>query len=135
MENKESGWKDEVIDEIEASLKDSRGILSHQKRLAFCLSLGITNLIEDYLRNKNVLKIGYRIDHQWFKRKRENVIEILSEKTSSLEGLDKLDNLLEVAYKIESKRNDLAYGGEVSEEILRELINDFLDIKKKVENE
>ncbi|MBS3090870.1 hypothetical protein J4217_00285 [Candidatus Pacearchaeota archaeon] len=136
MEKEELNEKDEVMDEIESSLKDPRGLASHQKRLAFCLSLGITNLIEEYLKKKNVLKQGHRIDHQWFKRKKDRVREILSKKiTSSLESLDKLDLLFEVAFKIESKRNDLAYGGSVNEEILKNLIDEFLNAKKRIENE
>jgi len=133
--NEKSNEKDEVSDEIESSLKDGRGIVSHQKRLAFCLSLGITELIEKYLKKKDVLKQGYKIDHQWFKKKKENVVDILSQKTTSLTNLNKLDLLLDVAFKIESKRNNLAYGGTVDERILIELINEFLNAKREIENE
>ena len=38
----------EVLDEIETALKDVRGRVSHQRRLAFSLSLGVVNLIELY---------------------------------------------------------------------------------------
>ena len=31
----------EVIDEIESALKDTKGIIAHQRRLAFSLSLGV----------------------------------------------------------------------------------------------
>jgi len=33
----------EVLDEIESALKDKRGLVSHQRRLAFVISLGIRN--------------------------------------------------------------------------------------------
>ena len=135
MEKEESIETDEVMDEIESSLKDPKGVVSHQRRLAFCLSFGIANLIEYYLKKENVLKQGHRVDHQWFKRKKENVIEILSDKvTSPLNKLNKLDILLKVAFKIESKRNDLAYGKPVNEETLINLINEFLNVKKEVED-
>ena len=111
-ENKETDIEniDEVAEEIESALIDSKGILSHQKRLAFCLSEGIKKLIEDYLREQKVLKTGFKIDHRIFKKNKENVKKILSDKiTCSIEDLKKIDKLIEVAYEIESKRNDSNY--------------------------
>ena len=35
----------EVLDEIETALKDKRGLLAHQRRLAFSLSLGAETLL------------------------------------------------------------------------------------------
>lgn len=126
---------DENIDEIQSALSDVRGLGTHQKRLAFCLSNGIAQLIEDYLKKKNALKQGNRIDHQWFKRKKENVREILADKlTCPVEKLSKVDYLLDVAYEIESKRNDIAYGKKSDEKMLSSLINLFLNAKKEVEN-
>lgn len=127
---------DEVTDEIESALKDSRGISSHQKRLAFCLSLGVSDLLETYLKKKKILKQGYKIDHRLLKKNKENAKKLLAEKiTSPIESLDKLDKILDVAYKIENKRNDLAYGSAASEDLLRELVNLFLDLKKDIEND
>lgn len=126
---------DEISDEIEGALKDSRGVNAHQKRLAFCLSLGITNLLENYLKKKQVLKHGYKIDHRILKKKKENAMKILSGKLTSLENLDKLDKIIKIAYEIENKRDNLAYGAKVSEDILREIIKKFMDIKKEVEND
>ena len=126
---------DEISDEIESSLKDPKGILSHQKRLAFCLSLGITQILEDYLNKNNVFKKCYKINHQWLKKSKDNLKLILADKvTSSLDKLPKIDKIIDVAYEIESKRNELAYGAKVSEELLKDLINKYLEIKKEVEN-
>ena len=47
---------EEVLDEIESALKSPKGIISHQRRLAFCLSLGIVYLLEYYLKKLNVFK-------------------------------------------------------------------------------
>ena len=125
---------DEVAEEIEAALTDIKGILSHQKRLGFCLSEGIKNIIEDYFKKQGVLKTGFKIDHRIFKKKKENVKKILSDKiTCSIEDLKKIDKLIEVAYEIESKRNDLVYGSPSSENILNKLINLYLNAKKEVE--
>ncbi|MEK6850663.1 MAG: hypothetical protein AABX85_03760 [Nanoarchaeota archaeon] len=126
----------EVKDEIESALKDPNGIVSHQKRLAFCLSLGTTFLLEDYLNKKNVLKKGLKINHQWFKKSKKNIKEILSERiTCPVEQLTELDNLLDSIYKIESKRNELAYGKASDENTLKELISLYLSLEKEAENE
>ena len=71
---------DETSDEIDSALNDSRGLLFHQKRLAFCLSDGICNILENYLKEKGVLKPGAKINHQWLKKKKDNVLKILSER-------------------------------------------------------
>ena len=42
---------------------------------------------------------------------------------------------MDVAYEIESKRNDIAYGKKSDEKMLRNLINLFLNAKMEVENE
>lgn len=128
--------EDEVKDEIESALKDPKGLVSHQKRLAFCLSLGTTFLLEDYLNRKNVLKKGFKINHQWFKKSKKNIKEILSEKiTCPVEQLTELDKLLDSIYKIESKRNELAYGKMSDENTLKELISFYLTLEKEVQNE
>ena len=36
----------EILDEIESALKDTNGVIAHQRRLIFLLSLGSINLIE-----------------------------------------------------------------------------------------
>jgi hypothetical protein len=125
---------DEVAEEIESALKDPKGLLFHQKRLGFCLSEGIKEIIENYLKNEEVLKTGFKIDHRIFKKNKENVKKILSDKiTCSIDDLKEIDGLIESAYKIESKRNDLVYGSPVSEKILKELIDLYLSVKKEVE--
>jgi len=125
---------DEVADEIDAALKDIRGLAAHQKRLAFCLSAGAIEILEKYLKKEGVLRTGIKLNHQWFKKSKINVKEILAEKaTISLGSLGGLDMILDAVYKIESKRNELIYGKQVSEEELRELLNQYLKIKKEVE--
>ena len=127
---------DEVNDEINSALKDSRGLHYHQKRLAFCLSDGICQLLEEYLRKKDALKPGSKINHQWLKKKKENVLEILSERlVTSVEKLEKLDKILDAAFKIENKRNEFVYGSKASDKVLQELINEYLEIKKEIEHD
>ena len=76
-----------------------------------------------------------KINHQWFKKKKENVKEILSKYvTSPMNKLSDIDEVLSIIYEIERERNELAYGKIASEEKLREKINLFLELKKRVEN-
>jgi|SRR3989338_9736181 len=125
---------EEVLDEIDSALKDPKGIVSHQRRLAFSLSLGVVYLIEKYLTKEKVLKSGAKINHLWFKKKKENVKKAISRQIiSPIENVKSFDNLLDLAFEIEKDRNELAYGKSVSENILKEKINLFLDLKKEVE--
>jgi hypothetical protein len=134
MKDKQKKEIEEVVDEINSALEDSRGIESHQRRLAFSLSLGSVSLIEVYLYKKNVLKSGGKIDHRWLKKKRENVKNLIANQiTCSIEDLEKIDEILDIVYKIESERNKLVYGPPVSEKILRAQIELFLRLRKKVE--
>lgn len=127
---------DEVMDEIESSLNDSKGIIAHQRRLIFSLSFGMVNLLESYLDELNVLKPGAKINHLWLKKKKENAKKLISDQiTSQIDGIENIDKILDVAFKIESERNELVYGRKVSENILNKKINLFLDLKKELEND
>lgn len=125
----------EVTDEIESALKDPIGLVSHQRRLAFLLSLGTVALIEDYLSKLNVFKSGAKIDHRWLKKNKNNVKALISNQiTCPIENIGKIDAFLDLAFKIEKERNDIAYGKKVTEGALKEKISIFLDFKKEVEN-
>jgi len=125
----------EVIDEIESALKDTKGIIAHQRRLAFSLSLGSVSLIEIYLKKRNILKPGAKINHLWLKKKKENVKKLISNQIiCPIENLKEIDEILDICYKIEKERNEIAYGKSVSEDVLKEKINLFFNLKKVVEN-
>ena len=79
MNEKNKEIIEEVLDEIESTLNDSRGMYIHQRRIALSLSLGSVALIENYLNRLGVLKPGYQINHQWFKKKKENVKKIIDD--------------------------------------------------------
>ena len=124
----------EVLDEIESSLKDPNGIVSHQRRLAFSLSIGVVYLIEYYLKKENVFKSGGKINHLWLKKKKENVKKLLlNQIICNIKDVKNIDILLDLAFKIEKDRNEIAYGKPVSEKLLKEKINLFLDLKNEVE--
>lgn len=121
----------EVIDEIELALKDERGLLSHQRRLAFSLSLGIANIIELYFHKLNVIKEGSKINHLWFKKRKDKVLERLQKQiVSPISSIRNIDKIIEIAIKIEEKRDDLAYGAPATEKILQDKINLFFELQK-----
>lgn len=123
----------EVLDEVETALKDGRGLLVHQRRLAFSLSLGASNLIELYFHKLDVIKEGSKINHMWFKSKEEKIYEnIQKQVTAPLSSIPNINKIIDIARKIEEKRDDLAYGAPSSEEILQEKINLFFELKKLV---
>ncbi len=121
----------EVEEEIEEALKDERGLLSYQRRLAFSLSLGMSSIIELYFHKLDLMKEGSKINHLWFKKKKEKVIERLQKQvTSPINSIQEIEKIIDTAIKIEEKRDDLAYGAPSSEKILQEKINLFLELRK-----
>lgn len=127
---------EETLDEIESSLKDPKGIVSHQSRLAFSLSAGAVAFLENYLEKMNILKSGAKINHLWFKKNKENVKKILlNQITSPVENIPKINDVLDYIFEIEKERNELAYGKRVSEEYLKEKINIFLKLRRLIEND
>ncbi len=123
------------MDEIKTALEDSRGVEKHQRRLAFLLSTGSTELIELYLHKVGIMKPGARIKHTWLRRK--NVKEKLKNQvTGDLDEVGKLEEIIDLSREIELSCNDLAYGSPIGgEEKLSELINKFLEIKGIMEDE
>ncbi len=135
MANTHDAIIQETIDEIQTALRDERGLAIHQRRLAFVLSVGLVSLLEQFLQKRNVYKTGSRINHQWLKKKKENVKIMLARQiTCPLEKIPELDQFLDSAYTLEKERNQLAYGKTVSEEKLKELIQLFLNFKEEVEH-
>lgn len=120
----------EVLEEIEVALKDKRGLLAHQRRLAFSLSLGMSNLTELYLHKLNLIKEGSKINHMWFKSKKEKIYENLQKQvTAPVNSIPNISKIVEIAQKIEEKRDDIAYGAPATEKILQEKINLFFELK------
>lgn len=121
----------EIEEEIESALKDSRGLVSHQRRLAFSLSLGMASVIELYFHKLEIIKHGSQINHLWFKKRKDKVKERLQKQiVSPIEKIQDIDKIIEIAIDIEEKRDDLAYGAPASEKILQEKINLFLELRK-----
>jgi hypothetical protein len=119
----------EVRDELDAALNDVRGLVSHQRRLAFALSLGAVNVLELYFHHLNAIKEGAKIDHRWLKKKEETTVEQIGRQlTLPIDA--KARAAIMIARKIEEKRDDLAYGAPVPESILQEKINLFFELER-----
>jgi len=121
----------EVQDEVETALKDRKGLLAHQRRLAFLLSLGAANLIESYFHRLNIIKEGSKIDHSWFKRKKQSIFEKLEKQiTSPISSIGNINAIIDIVIKIEEKRDDIAYGAPSTENALQEKINLFYELRR-----
>lgn len=125
----------EVLDEIESSMEDPRGLQSHQRRLAVMLSLGVTDLVEMYFHKSGIMKQGARLKHSWFKKK--DVKKRLGRQiTGDLGKITNLDEILDRCRDIENSRNDLAYGSPLEDtKFLKEKIDEFFEIKDIIEDE
>lgn len=123
----------EVLDEIESASKDKRGLLAHQRRLAFSLSMGAANLLEMYFHKLGIIKEGSKFNHQWFKRKKEGIFGQLQKQIiAPISSVLNIDRIVETMIKIEEKRDDLAYGAPSTEKILQDKINLFFELKRLV---
>lgn len=125
----------EVEAEISASMEDPEGLIRHQRRLAFMISLGVADLIELYFHKLGIIKEGSRIKHEWLKKK--SIRDMLSGQIiKPIDSVKWIDKILCISKDIEEKRNDLAYSSPVEEEeILRNEIMSYFDIKKLIEGE
>lgn len=120
----------EVIDEVASAIKDPRGLIAHQRRLAFSISLGAINLLELYFHKHGILKQGVKMDHRWFTRKKEKIIQEIENQTiSPIKELENIDEILTTVIAIEEKRNDLTYGSPATEELLQQKINLFFKLR------
>ena len=122
---------DEVLDEIKIASQDPRGLKAHQRRLILTLSLGATTLLEMYFRKLNVWKEGSQLNHLWFRRKRETLIQQLQNQIiSPINSIENIEKILDTIIKIEKKRDELAYGIPATEDALQEKINLFFALQE-----
>ena len=126
----------EVMETIEESLKDNRGIIAWQRRIAAMLSLGSQHIIEIYLHRKNAIKSGVQLKHEWLKLDYKNLNMRLSGiLTKEISDIEDINEIFSIAKYIESDRNELMYGSRIDDdELLRKKIENFLEIKKIIEN-
>ncbi len=125
----------EVENTIEEALKEN--ILEHQRRIASMTSLGIQHIIELYFHKLNVMKPGASLKHEWFKLSEKNIrLRLSAVVTKKLDEIPRVLEILSIAREIEKDRNDLVYGAPLKDDkILRDKIDDFLEIKKIIAEE
>jgi len=124
---------EEVIDEIQLSLEDPRGLVAHQRRLATMLSLGVCELLEIYLHKQGVMKGGGRIKHDMFRGK--DIHRHLSNQIIiALSSIKHSDTIIAHAKSIEAERDNMAYGSpQPHEQLLKRKIEEFLELKRIIE--
>lgn len=125
----------EVMDEIQMSLEDPRGLVVHQRRLATMLSIGTCKLIEIYFHKLGIMKGGGRIKYTILRRK--GIEEQLSNQIiSTLSNIKNIDAIITIAKTIEAERDNMAYGSpQPHEQLLKAKIEDFLELKRIIEKE
>lgn len=122
----------EVAEEIELALRDPRGLLPHQRRIAFVLSLGTVNLLEIYFHKLNLIKEGTKIDHRWFKKEKDNAKQrLMGCVVRPVSEIPNINQLLDLAYEVEKDRDNLVYGAPATEALLKKKIGLFLMLKEE----
>lgn len=125
----------EVMDEIQTSLEDPKGLVAHQRRLATMLSIGTCELIEMYFHKIGVMKGGGRIKHTMFRRK--DIDDRLSNQIiTSISNIKNIDVIIALAKSIDVERDNIAYGSpQPHEQLLKAKIEDFLELKRIIEED
>lgn len=112
-------------------------LLDHQRRLMSMISLGVQHSIELYFHRLHVIKPGAFVKHEWFKMGEKNARQKIS--AIITKKIDEIPNILEIlslAREIESDRNEIVYRAPLkNDEILRDKIDKFLEIKKITKGE
>ena len=111
----------ESLEVIEESIE--KGLIERQRNIGFNTSAVVVDMLEIFLHKKSLIDPGFIIKHEWLKSK--NRIE---EKLSF--EFPKKKEILDLAFKIEEKRNTLCYGTPQNIETIQEVINDFNRLKK-----
>ncbi len=127
----------EVDRALDSALNDPEGLLGHQRRIASMTSLGMQQLVETYFHKLNIIKPGAQVKHEWFKMEERNLKNRLSPiLTKNVNTIPRIAELLYLAGKIESDRNELLYGTPLKDDKeLKEKIDTFLELKKIIVDE
>lgn len=127
----------EVNFTIAEALNDQKGLLRHQRSITFMTSLGMQQMVELYFHKLNIIKPGAQIKHEWFGFEERNIRRRLSPVlTKDIAAIPKIQEILYLANKIESDRNEIVYGAPLkNDEKLKEKIDNFLELKNIIETE
>ncbi len=130
---------EDALKETEDTIKEALegDMLDYQRRLMFMLSLGIQHAIELYLHRLRAIKPGANVKHEWFKLGDRNArLRLSAIVTKRIDEIPNILEILSIAREIESDRNEIVYGAPLNDdEILRNKIDRFLEIKKLTKGE
>jgi len=111
----------ESLEVIEESLKI--GLIKRQRTIGFSVSAASSDLLEIYLHKNKLIDPGFIIKHEWFKSKNK-----LKEKFSF--EFENKEEILDLLYKTEIKRNIFCYGVPQEEKTISEVLHNFNKLKK-----
>lgn len=100
-----------------------KGLIERQRTIGFHISAASADLLEILLHKDNLIDPGFIIKHEWLKSK-----NLIKEKFPF--DFPKKQEILNLIYKIEEKRNTLCYGKPQKIEIIQEALDNFNKLKK-----
>ena len=119
IESHEEGLKESLALIEECVIK---GIAERQRTLGFHISAASADLLEILLHKHSLIDPGFIIKHEWLKSK-----NMTSEKFPF--EFPKKEEILDLIYKIEEKRNVLCYGKPQKVELIQEFLDNFNKLK------
>ncbi len=111
----------ESLDVIEESVV--KGLLERQRNIGFNTSAASADMLEMLLHKLNLIDPGFVIKHEWLNSKNK-----IQEKFPF--SFSHKEEILLLMVKIEEKRNLLCYGNPQKQELIREVINNFNQLKE-----
>lgn len=111
----------ESLEVIEECIQ--KGIQSRQRTIGFNTSAACIDMLEILLHKKSLIEPGFVIKHEWLKSKTK-----ISEKFP-FDFIQK-EEILNLIFKIEEKRNLLCYGKPKELKEIHEVIENFNKLKK-----
>ena len=104
-----------------------QGIEDKQTTIGFNASLISVNLLEIYLHRNNLIKVDNILKHEWFGSKNK-----IKEKLDF--NFENKENILQLIFNIEEKRNILCYGKKQKLEKINEILENFYKLKNLFES-
>ena len=99
-----------------------KGLVERQRTIGFHVSAASIDLLEILLHKHNLIDPGFTIKHEWLKSK-----NLIKEKFPF--EFPKKQEILDLIYKTEEKRNTLCYGKSQKNELIQEVLENFNKLK------
>ena len=102
----------------------NRGLLKSQRIIGIHASRAIIELFSAYLHEKNLINIGFQINHRWFKT------EKVSQRFPDFSGKDLVIKKL---VELEREAENLVYGSQKTEGEIKKVLNLFNETEKIIQ--